>query len=248
MGLFDKLKKQDNVAIQSAGVTVSTINLEKSTISLEKTLIDLTKRSGVSFNEHRAKVGLVLDYSGSMRNLYKDGTVQETLTRLMPLALKFDDNGELDVWLFHEGFYRLESMDINSYSDYVHSVIDKGNYRMGTTSYAPVLSDVMKKYFVEDKKTSNIPTFLIFVTDGNNDDKRETDRLIRESAEKNIFIQFVGIGHERFEYLQKLDDLSGRRVDNTGFFKVENLKKLSDDELYNMLLDQYPEWLTAVGL
>lgn len=223
--------------------TASGINLKKSVISLDKSLISLEKKSGLSFADHRAKVAVVMDYSGSMSSLYRSGAVQEVLTRLMPLALRFDDNGELDVWLFHHHYYRVESMNLNNFENYVKDEITSKNYRMGTTSYAPVLEDVLRKYFVEDAATSNIPTFVVFITDGSNDDKRATNEIIKESSYKNIFIQFVGIGNERFEYLERLDDLTGRPVDNTGFIKVSDMARLSDEQLFDLLLDQYPDWL-----
>lgn len=225
--------------------TQAGISLKKSVISLDKSIISLEKKSGFNFNGHRARVAVVMDYSGSMNSLYKNGTVQKVLTRLMPLALRFDDNGELDVWLFHNSFHRVESMDINNFESYVKEEIMNKGYRMGGTSYAPVLQDVMKKYFVEDAATSDIPTFVVFITDGSNDDKRNTNETIKKSSYQNIFIQFVGIGSERFEYLERLDDLSGRPVDNTGFIKVRDMERVSDEELFTMLLDQYPEWLTA---
>ena len=223
--------------------TAGGINLKKSVISLDKSLISLEKKSGLSFADHRAKVAVVMDYSGSMSSLYRSGAVQEVLTRLMPLALRFDDNGELDVWLFHHHYYRVESMNLNNFENYVKDEITSKNYRMGTTSYAPVLEDVLRKYFVEDAATSNIPTFVVFITDGSNDDKRATNEIIKESSYKNIFIQFVGIGNERFEYLERLDDLTGRPVDNTGFIKVSDMARLSDEQLFDLLLDQYPDWL-----
>ena len=223
--------------------TAGGINLKKSVISLDKSLISLEKKSGLSFADHRAKVAVVMDYSGSMSSLYRSGAVQEVLTRLMPLALRFDDNGELDVWLFHHHYYRVESMNLDNFENYVKEEITSKNYRMGTTSYAPVLEDVLRKYFVEDAATSNIPTFVVFITDGSNDDKRATNEIIKESSHKNIFIQFVGIGNERFEYLERLDDLTGRPVDNTGFIKVSDMARLSDEQLFDLLLDQYPDWL-----
>lgn len=223
--------------------TAGGINLKKSVISLDKSLISLEKKSGLSFADHRAKVAVVMDYSGSMSSLYRSGAIQEVLTRLMPLALRFDDNGELDVWLFHHHYYRVESMNLNNFENYVKDEITSKNYRMGTTSYAPVLEDVLRKYFVEDAATSNIPTFVVFITDGANDDKRATNEIIKESSYKNIFIQFVGIGNERFEYLERLDDLTGRPVDNTGFIKVSDMARLSDEQLFDLLLDQYPDWL-----
>ena len=134
-------------------------------------------------------------------------------------------------------------MNLENFENYVKDEITSKNYRMGTTSYAPVLEDVLRKYFVEDAATSNIPTFVVFITDGSNDDKRATNEIIKESSYKNIFIQFVGIGNERFEYLERLDDLTGRPVDNTGFIKVSDMARLSDEQLFDLLLDQYPDWL-----
>lgn len=224
------------------------ISLKKSAISLDKSLISLEKKSGIGFGSHRAKVAVVMDYSGSMSNLYRNGTVQNVLTRLMPLALRFDDNGELDVWIFHQSFYRIESMNLDNFDNYVKEEITSKGYRMGCTSYAPVLEDVLHKYFVEDASTSNIPTFVVFITDGNNDDKRATNNIVKESAYKNIFIQFVGIGNDSFEYLERLDDLTGRPVDNTGFIRVDDISRIDDETLFNRLLSQYPDWLRAKGL
>ena len=242
MGLFNFGKKTDVSASQSAN-TNSSISLEKSIISLDKTLITLEKKSGFNFDGHRAKVAVAMDYSGSMRSLYRDGSVQNVLTRLMPLALKFDDNGELDVWIFDDNFKRMESMDMSNYANYVDEEILSKGYHMGATNYAPVLQDMLKKYFKEDIMSAKDPTFVIFITDGANADKRNTDDVIRESANKNIFIQFVGIGNADFPYLEKLDDLTGRVVDNTGFIKVSDMSRVSDEQLFEMLLDQYPDWL-----
>ena len=223
--------------------TAAGINLKKSVISLDKSLISLEKKSGINFDGHRAKVAVVMDYSGSMSSLYRSGAVQNVLTRLMPLALRFDDNGELDVWIFDNSYHRVESIKLSNFESYVKEEIIGKGYRMGCTSYAPVWQEVLRKYFVEDAATSNIPTFVVFITDGSNDDRRATNEVIKESSYKNIFIQFVGIGNERFEYLEKLDDLTGRPVDNTGFIKVSDMARLSDEELFDLLLDQYPDWL-----
>lgn len=75
-------------------------NLEKHVVSLSKTVVNLSKKSGVDLESTSAKVVVVLDYSGSMNGLYKNGTVQRTINRLVPLGLTFDDNGTIDVYLF----------------------------------------------------------------------------------------------------------------------------------------------------
>lgn len=113
--------------------------------------------------------------------------------------------------------------------------------RMGGTNYAPVLTEMVHYY--KDIEPSSIPAFIIFITDGENWDTEETNDIIRELSEYNIFVQFVGIGDEDFKYLKSLDDMKGRKHDNTGFTAVEDMCKMTDEELYTELLRQYKDWL-----
>lgn len=221
------------------------INLEKEnaiqTLNLRKQKLGVCLEKKV-FNNVMSRVAVVMDKSGSMRSLYKNRTVQNVLERFFPLALKFDDNGELDVWLFHNEARRISSVTESNFYNYVDEVILKGPYanEWKATSYAPPIKDIMNKYIVEEP--SNIPTFVIFVTDGNNDDKKETKKMIIEASGHNIFWQFIGIGNEKFNFLKKLDELDGRTVDNANFFAIENLESLSDTDLYDLLLNEYPQW------
>lgn len=235
-------KQAPGVATSAPSNTAGTISLEKSKVVLDKTIIDLSKKSGVSLEVHQAKVAVVMDKSGSMRGNFYNGDVQAMLMRLLPLALKFDDNGELEVFVFDTDCRIITpSMTLDNFSDYVDThIIKKGHGPGGCTSYAPVIKTTLKEM---DCANSSIPTFIIVITDGENDDKVQTDAAIRKSSEFPVFYQFIGIGSERFEYLQKLDDLDGRKVDNTAFISCRDIAKMSDDELYAKLLEQYPQWL-----
>lgn len=219
------------------------LNLKKSVENFENTICILEKDNGFDFRNHKARVAVAIDFSGSMNKLYKDGSVQRILNRLMPLALKFDDDGELDVWLFDHSFRVLPSMNLNNFQGYVKKEILDNKWHMGRTCYAPVLKNIMRKYFFFGFKKTKDPIFLIFITDGGNSDKAETDQIIRQSSKRDIFIKFIGIGKEKFPYLEKLDDLGGRKVDNTAFSKVEDFLEVSDEKIYKILLDQYPDWL-----
>ena len=235
-----KIDMTKKIANNSAG-----ISLKKNIVNLDKAIVNLSKKSGINLACSIAKVAVVLDYSGSMSQEYSSGRVQEALNRLVPLGLRFDDNGELDVWLFHNSYKKLEGLTVENYENYVNSVVKRSGFRYGGTEYAPVLGALHKQVMAD---SSGMPTFVIYITDGDNSDKRDTDRIVRISASSNMFIQFVGIGYSSFEYLEKLDDLSGRQFDNTGFIKVASFSSLSDDELYNKLLEQYVEWMKAVGI
>ena len=53
----------------------------------------------------------------------------------------------------------------------------------------------------------------------------------------------MGVGRSDFSYLERLDDLTGRYVDNADFFSVSSLTQYNDDELYSKLINEYPNWL-----
>lgn len=262
---------------QIAADVMGKINLTKDkdalgghVVNLSKCMVNLSKKADVDLGAAKARVIAVLDYSGSMSYEYRTGVVQQVLNKLVPLGLTFDDNGEIEVYLFQNGYKKIEEMTINNYSNYVKNVIDRSGYSMGGTEYAPVLTairDIHKPVkanvaggFLKGlfkKKTVEAPDnvvgdvneniFVIFITDGDNSDKRETDAIIRELSQTRTFVQFIGIGSEKFKYLQQLDDLDGREVDNTGFTKFKDISKVSDTDLYSKVLEQFADWLKVMG-
>ena len=234
------------------------VNLEKHVVNLSKCVVDLSKKSGVDLGSARAKVVVVLDYSGSMHTLYANGTVQRTINRLVPLGLTFDDNGTIDVFLFSTEYKKLDDLNIMNYESYVNFVAKNSGMNMGGTMYSPVLraiilGDTVKKglFFGKAEYTPPIvdngePTFVLFITDGENADNINTNEIIMRSSSMNVFIQFIGIGTEKFEYLRKLDDLPGRVRDNTGFSQMESLDNASDHDLYTNVLGQVANWLRGL--
>lgn len=246
MGLFGFGKNKGNtqtpqpVQQQTGGIKLN-LTKEESLIQL-----DMRKREVANvcmgipqLNGVQSRVALVLDYSGSMRSLYNNGTVQSIIERIMPIACQFDDNQELDLWIFENGFKRLGGITMANFYGYVQREIMQ--YRMGGTQYSPVMQDVFSKYINEEP--SNMPSYVIFITDGDNSDKRNTTEFMKEASKYPVFWQFVGIGNDSFDYLQRLDDLSGRFLDNADFFQLNDIARVSDNELYNRLLTEYPSWL-----
>ncbi len=221
------------------------VTLSKAEAGLERHIVRLKKEKNIDLSTHRAKVFVVIDRSLSMETLYCNGAVQDVLTRLLPLGLKFDDNGEIEVYVFNNHCTQMPSMNMNNYENYVKSeIMCKGYGPSGGTSYSPVIEQTISDY----NDGGPYPAFGIFITDGENNDATATDAAIRKSSKFKIFYQFVGIGHENFRYLQKLDDLDGRAVDNTAFIKVSDFSRLDDEQLYDKLLEQYPQWLKAINI
>ena len=237
------------------------VKLEKHVVSLSKTVVNLSKKSGVDLGSTSAKVVVVLDYSGSMYSLYNDGTVQNTINKLVPLGLTFDDNGSIDVYLFQNNYRKMPDLNLSNYEYYINNIVNASGYEMGGTSYAPVLKAIIEgdvQYkggflgFGSHREVTHAlvddgdPTFILFITDGENADKTASDAIIRRSSEMNVFIQFIGIGEERFTYLRQLDDMSGRKRDNTGFSAMRDLNNVSDEKLYNNVLEQCSQWLRGL--
>ena len=213
-------------------------------IDLRKNVIDLSKKAKIEIDKKglgnvKSQVVLVLDISKSMNRLFKNGTIQELVERILGLALNFDDDGDVDVILFGTRAYQLPSVSIDELDSYVDREI-MANYRIiEATKYATALNLINDKY----QGNTSDPVFVIFITDGNNSDKKESTKLITDLSKESIFFQFVGIGKETFPYLKKLDELPNRTLDNAGFMHVEDISLIDDSSLYECLLNEYPEWI-----
>ncbi len=191
----------------------------------------------------RARVGLVIDTSGSMKQLYAKGVVQETVERVLAVAARLDDDGTLDVWFYADRFARVEPAREATFEGYVA----RARPVYGTIGYGnnepPVMQDVLKKYAEEDR--SPLPAFVVFLTDGGVRSGKAMEKILVAAAGKPIFWQFVGLGRAQYGILEKLDTMPGRVVDNASFFALDDIATVSDEELYERLLHEFPSWLRA---
>jgi hypothetical protein len=232
---FFKKKKKENTKTTS---TASKVAADAKTVSVIKKRADLLKTVSITKGikeSTKSRVALVLDYSGSMDYLYRTGFVQELLERLMPLGINFDDNGAIDVILFHNHAKDLGEVTLSNFTGFIKREI-LAKHSMGGTSYASAINLVVDKY----KDEPGDPVYCIFITDGECMTESASEDAITKASKYGIFWQFVGIGDESFSFLKRLDD---RKVDNANFFKVKKLKKMSDEELYSKMMAEYPEYL-----
>ena len=247
------------------------INLAKQINLRKKIVFDLKKKIGLE--NQKAQVVLCLDNSGSMDHLFRNGKVQTLIERLIPLGLTFDDNGEVDFYLFSTNYNKIgETLTTSNLQGYINNKI-YGKYNMGGTNYAPVIKAIteemcahnhsivenvlekaigfMSGLFGKKKtevsvKTNNPqePIYVIFVTDGDNSDHEETKKEVIKASHYGIFFQFVGIGSSSFNFLNELDTMEGRFIDNANFFSCNNIESETDDSLYAKLLGEFPSWIT----
>lgn len=218
------------------------INLTKIDLLKKKVTVSLEKHKLTS---EKARVAVVIDASGSMAMLYSKGTVQRAFEKVLAIASCMDDDGMLDVWFFGDKFMRAPSVTENEYEDYVKRTYPKPRIfgGVGAGNNEPrVMADVIEKFTVEEP-TKELPTYVIFFSDGGVYAEKEISNLLIKSSKENIFWQFVGIGNAKYGVLERLDSLPGRAVDNANFFALDDLDEISDEALYNRLFNEFPLWL-----
>ncbi|MFJ8797730.1 vWA domain-containing protein [Streptomyces sp. NPDC102487] len=216
-------------------------------------LVDLYKSAGVSLTKHglsgqRAAVYLVVDYSGSMKPYYTDGSVQALADRVLGLSAHLDDDGTVPVVFFSTDVDAVTDIALDNHDGRIERIV-AGLGHMGKTSYHLAMDAVIDHYLDSGSKE---PALVVFQTDGGPINKLAAERYVCKAARLPLFWQFIGFGDpasKQFEFLRRLDELAvpqKRAVDNAGFFHVgSEPRKMTDGELYDRLVAEFPQWLAA---
>jgi hypothetical protein len=216
-------------------------------------LVSLYKTAGVSLRKHglhgqRAAVYLVVDYSGSMKEYYKDGSVQALADRVLGLSAHLDDDGTVPVVFFSTDVDAVTDIAVENHRGRIDEIVS-GLGHMGKTSYHLAMDAVIDHYL---DSGATAPALVVFQTDGGPINKLAAERYLCKAARLPLFWQFVGFGNKRssqFDFLHRLDDLpvpAKRPVDNAGFFHAGlDPSRVPDTELYDRLVGEFPQWLAA---
>ena len=203
--------------------------IEQARLSLEKRGLDT-----LTF-----EVKLVLDVSASMTNLFQSGQVQRLVERSLALAARLDDNGEVEVTLFGTHARSGGTVLLSNIQSFVQRM--KFQYD-GGTRYAPAIREM-----ITQQAQAQHPLLVLFITDGEASDTREATQAIRDASHLPIFFKFLALdsGDESFTFLEQLDTLPGRVVDNTNFARIRGLKSMADAQLFELLTEEIDQWLPA---
>ena len=199
--------------------------------------------------------------------------MQAVAERALALGLNFDDDGAIDVFLFDDDAVYAGELGLTDYKGGVQRLIT--GRRMGYTNYAAAIDEVLSFYgftpshaaaprkglFGRHSKAetssevtslpAELPVYCMFVTDGEPyttrgpDARSEAIRAITAASKFPVFFQFMGLG-DSFQFLEQLDNLSGRFVDNANFFSAAQLDHIGDEQLFEKMLAEYPQWIKAV--
>lgn len=224
------------------------VSLEKAAKTGNASIIDLTKKSLVQLEKKnlldvQARIALVLDASGSMNHQYKNGDVQKVVDRLMPLAISFDNDGSFECWAFAQYTMQLDDVTLGNVNHFIeHTKRGWRNWNVGAriNEEIPAIEAVINYY---QQFNDGIPVYVLFISDGGVGNGRQMQKILTEAAMLPIFWQFVGIGGRNYGVLEKLDDMTGRIVDNCNFFDLDSITSISDERLYELLLEEFPDWL-----
>lgn len=237
-------------------------------------LVSLQKAAAVSLKKNKldgvkARVIMVLDASGSTHRMWPK-TMQAATDRLATVALNLDDNGELEFWVYATGAKQFDNVTLSILDNYIANIQAGGTGAsatpagkkggifggmFGSSSGGGIVPGlgydnnepvVMKPILDDCKGANDIPTLVLFVTDGGIDKDRDIQKLLVEASSFPIFWQFIGLGGSSYGVLEKLDTMTGRKVDNAGFFAIDDFQKITDAQLYDRMLSEFPLWLEKV--
>ncbi|SEB70735.1 Stress response protein SCP2 [Streptomyces sp. 2131.1] len=237
-------------------------------VDMRKRLSLRKQQVAVSLGKHglarlTARVILVLDASGSMSALYSRGTVAGVTERMAAVAAQVDDDGEMQAWTFASNPARLPDLVIGELPEWLRLHVRVGQVslfgrRKPPKGLVPGQVD-MRAVGIQNEEQKVIaevreyvranpvpaPTLVLFFSDGGVYRNDEIERELRAAVEEPVFWQFIGLGRSQYGVLERFDTMSGRRVDNVGFFAVDDIEMVSDEELYDRLLSEFPSWLRA---
>lgn len=242
---------------------------EQLPVDMRKRLSLRKEQVAVSLEKHgaagvTARVVLVLDASGSMSFLYSKGVVADVVERMAAVAAQLDDDGVMQAWTFASHPARLPDLGLGELPEWLELHVRVGELSLFRRSKKPrkglrpgqvdmrtvgiqneeqkVIAEV-RTYVREHPATD--PTLVLFFSDGGVYRNKEIEKELLEAVEEPVFWQFVGLGRSNYGVLERFDTLPGRRVDNVGFFAVDDISDVPDPELYDRLLSEFPAWMTA---
>lgn len=219
------------------------ISLDLSKQSLQ---LNLTKRNVGTIQS--LDVSFAMDVSGSFDDEHRAGYTQSFLNRFVPFSLLFDPDKKMGMYVFSSEYENLGDVTEANFDGYIQNAVMKSHVYGYGTKYAPVLEEILKpesasllkSFFVSKPK----PKLCFFVTDGEPMDGNATIETLRQYHGADSFIVLVSIANSKISFLEKIEAFDGVTHLQLTPDYLRNIKNVSDDELYEKLLnDELVAWL-----
>ncbi|MFJ9114436.1 VWA domain-containing protein [Streptomyces sp. NPDC102394] len=239
-------RKPKTTTPTSSGTHTPAISLDK----VPAGLVSLAKTAAVSLEKHgaagqRAAVYLIVDRSGSMAPHFRSGAVQHLADQALGLSVNLDDDGTVPLVFFDSRPYPVTDVQLDSYQGVVaqQHQLHGGERTMGGTIYTAAMRAVIQHY---THSGAADPALVIFQTDGEPGDRDDARLELAQASKLPIFWSFVGFGPAKVRFLQQLDTMRGRLVDNASYFHAgADPTGLADSALYDGITREFGTWLTA---
>lgn len=238
---------------------------EQFVLDLSKTFeLNLTKAGVTKIPVLRTRAAF--DRSGSMHDNFAKGFAQRAVDLYIAAALKFDDNGELEIGFFNHTFTETPVAVLSDAGKYMQT---KGRAIRpdGGTAFHPIVEWTQEEdtrgaeesqgffgalksaLFGGNPKSEPLPDcgqYIGVVTDGRLESAAARDAFeaaLSEVDPLDSFFQFIGIGTEvDVVYLRKIAD----RFPNVSFEHVLNPLKFDDNSFYEKLSNaKFVKWIDA---
>lgn len=216
---------------------------------------------------------LAIDRSGSMGENFANGFVSNTVDLFIAAALKFDDNGILDMGFFNTDFEEAPEATLEDAGQYMKG---KGRqfYACGGTHFAPIIeafethwdtrqiaradrAPAKKGFLAKLSGMFNTAVEAVTETDDKACDYRAYVGIITDGdngdhsafaralkqTSGDTFFQFIGIGND--VNVSYLDSIA-QSFPHVGFFHLQNPKHVQPDAFYEQMCNQkFANWIEA---
>lgn len=226
------------------------LNLSKEEVKQKVGLV-LEKRKMA--NPPKVAVKVFIDTSGSFRDEWEDGTVGLIAERVLAVANRFDDDGNLDIYHFNNEAHDCGSANFektNGVKYLKENILNKSSDELWNgTCFSPILNAVLPakassggifgSLFGKVKaEKKNQPTLVYIITDGDNADDHTTDTKFEESVDSNTYFMFVNV-----QSMAKNAKNYADKYPHVGYVFIKDLRKASDDQVIEALItEEYTNW------
>lgn len=186
----------------------------------------------------RAEAVLLLDHSVSMSHDYENGNVQALVDHSLAFALQVDADGKIPVIRFDTRPRPAIEVTSQNVSRIMNKLYEPG--KMGSTDLTGALEELLKI-----AKTTESPIFAIVITDGAPNDQRTATKVVQELAQYPVFLKFIAI--QRVRYLEDLDEMGGRLVDNANAQFIPTPISISDAQFAEKMVVEWDTWIGAAA-
>lgn len=220
----------NNAIIQTGSLPVSLMKKrDAAVVSLSKAP-SATKMSVMTF----------VDASGSMRDMYARGVVQELTERALGFALAMDDDGSIPVYGFGSSHKHYGDITVANYQGFVNR---SGLGPYGTTNLSESLTFLEK---AAQKATE--PIYALIVTDGAPDSRADVKARLERISKLPVFVKILVVGNDRsaWDFVKNTLDDNNWAIDNVDGQKMNDPSKLSDAEFAAKMVEELNDWFISV--